>query len=65
MGDTKRIWGRQWKHIIRGREFRILRKPFDIEKVQVSSDNYGQSVIRFANFPTDDEAEILGRRVQV
>ncbi len=65
MGDRKRIWGRQWKYIVRGSEFRILRKPFDIEDVQVSSDNYGQGVIRFAYVHPDDETEILGLRMLV
>ena len=58
-GESKRIWGHQWKYLIRGDEFRILRRPFDVEKVQVSTANYGQGVIRFAYVHPDDETEIL------
>jgi hypothetical protein len=60
-GESKRIFGHQWHFLISGYEFRILRRPFDIEEVQVSDKNYGQGVIRFAYVDPTDEAEILRR----
>jgi hypothetical protein len=42
-----------------GRDFRILRRPFDIERIRVSTANYGQGVIRFAYVDTADEKAIL------
>lgn len=60
-GESQRIWGRQWKYLIRGIDFRQLKRPFDIEDIQVSQANYGQGVIRFAYVAPADEAEILQR----
>jgi hypothetical protein len=58
-GETMRIWGKQWRYLIRGTDFRILRRPFDIERVQVSAANYGQGVIRFAYVDPLDERAII------
>jgi len=60
-GESLRIWGKQWKFLIRGGDFRILRHPFDIESIRVSAANYGQGVIRFAYVDPSDETEILRR----
>lgn len=60
-GESRRIFGHQWQFLISGSEFRILRRPFDIEDIQVSGKNYGQGVIRFAYVDPLDEAEILRR----
>lgn len=60
-GESLRIWGQQWRYIIAGDDFRLLRCPFDIEDVRVSEANYGQGVIRFAYIAPADEAEILRR----
>ena len=61
--DSERIWGHRWEFIVRGYDFRILRRPFDIEQLQVSNANYGQGVIRFAYIHPDDEREILARQL--
>ncbi len=60
-GESKSIFGHQWQFLISGSEFRIIRRPFDIEAIQVSDKNYGQGVIRFAYVDPLDEAEILRR----
>lgn len=57
-GESKLIWGHQWRYIIEGRDLCILRHPFDIDKVKVSNKNYGQGVIRFAYIDSTDEEEI-------
>ena len=61
LGESKRIWGHQWRYIIEGDDFRILRRPFDIDDVKVTDTNYGQGVIRFAYVdPRDVEAITKG-----
>lgn len=57
-GECMEIWGDSWRYIIEGDDFRILRRPFDIEDIQVSTKNYGQGVIRFAYVDPADEAVI-------
>lgn len=42
VGESRRIWGRDWRYIVNGRNCRPLKQPFDIRKIQVSGKNYGQ-----------------------
>ena len=56
-----RIWGQTWKYLIRGTDFRLLKRPFDIEQVQVSGANYGRGAVRYAYVEPVDAAEIVRR----
>jgi len=58
-GESDIIWGRHWQRIIQRCDLRILRHPFDIDNIKVSSKHYGQGVIRFAYIDPADEAAIL------
>ena len=40
--ESKRIWGKFWRYIIKGRNCRRLRNPFDISDVQVTAKDYGR-----------------------
>jgi hypothetical protein len=62
-GESRRLFGHSWRYIIEGNEFRVLRRPFDIEKISVSSTNYGQGVIRYAYVHPIDEKIILDRNL--
>ena len=60
-GESQTIWGHQWRFIISGYDFRLLRRPFDIEDVKVTNTNYGQGAIRFVYVhPKDEEAIVAG-----
>jgi 5-methylcytosine-specific restriction protein A len=52
-----RIWGKTWKYIIEGRDIYPV-KEFDIRRVQVTNENYGQGAIRFAYICDEDERAI-------
>jgi len=42
--ESKKIWGERWRYIIECSDLCILRRPFDITHVQVSSKDYGAAV---------------------
>ena len=48
------IWGEQWRYIIECSELCVLKRPFDIARVQVSSKDYGAAV-RYAYVEREDE----------
>ena len=58
-GESERIWGRHWHHIIEGRNFHQLRRPFDIDELQVSTKNYGRGVIKYAYIRDEDMKRII------
>lgn len=39
-GESSRIWGKQWKYILVGKNLRELENPFDIEAVKVTDAHY-------------------------
>jgi len=41
-GESKRIWGKQWRFIIEGTGCRCLRRPFDLRDICISGRDYGQ-----------------------
>jgi hypothetical protein len=61
--ETLRLFGQKWRYLIEGIEFRVLRHPFDIEKVKVSTANYGQGAIRFAYVDKADADAIAARNL--
>lgn len=61
VGECQKLFGHRWRYIIEGEDLRVLRRPFDIEKVQVSAANYGSGVIRFAYIVPEDEHVIVSR----
>jgi hypothetical protein len=62
-GESFRLFGYSWQYIIEGDAFRILRHPFDIETIKVSSTNYGQGVIRFAYVHPADASAIIKKEL--
>ena len=40
--ESLQLFGRYWPYIIKGRNCRPLKTPFDISKVKTASKNYGQ-----------------------
>lgn len=55
--EARRIWGRDWRYIMEGRNCRVLKRPFNLRQVQVSSRNYGQGG-PFVYVHPDDELEL-------
>jgi len=41
-GETERLWGRRWRHVVEGEDCRELDNPFSPEDAKVSSKNYGR-----------------------
>ncbi len=52
--ESMAIWGEHWPYIIECSDLCILRRPFDISRVQVSSKDYGAAV-RYAYVDPADE----------
>ena len=48
------IWGERWRYIIECSELCVLKRPFDIARVQVSSKDYGAAV-RYVYVEAEDE----------
>jgi hypothetical protein len=48
------IWGERWPYIIECSDLCILKRPFDIARVQVSSKDYGAAVRYVYVEPADE-----------
>lgn len=56
-GESHRIWGKDWKYIIEGKNLRTV-EGFNIKELQVSEKDYGSAMI-YANVLSEDEEIIL------
>ncbi len=54
--ESIRIWGERWRYIIECSDLCVLRRPFDIAKIQVSSKDYGAAVRYVYVEPEDEKA---------
>jgi len=53
--ESTKIWGEQWRYIIECSDLCILRRPFDIAQVQVTSKDYGAAVRYVYVDPADQD----------
>jgi 5-methylcytosine-specific restriction enzyme A len=40
--ESDKIWGHHWQYIIEGTDVRILKRPFNMQDIQITDTNYGQ-----------------------
>ena len=52
--ESLAIWGERWRYIIECSDLCVLKRPFDIARVQVSSKDYGAAV-RYVYVQPEDE----------
>lgn len=41
-GESKKIWGQEWRFIVEGKDCRRLKQPFDIMTLKISARDYGR-----------------------